>query len=206
MKGKAGLTLKTRPVFGKKLMKTILDPQESLPDDFTPQSKDRHQAGSIYTIENGWKSTNQLEDAQTFGNSVGELQDFRKGHTTTNIPSNVQLLDGDMSKQMAETREHSTRQTNRIEPMKMIIRRPDTAESTLHARRVIKGNQIENNLRSIEEVEEIEGPAQTHKGLMKRVESSVSMIFEFGDDEKNEKKMAELDDKYYYLQHEVANP
>lgn len=31
------------------------------------------------------------------------------------------------------------------------------------------------------------------------------MIFEFGDDEKNERKLAELEDKYFYLQHEVRS-
>lgn len=34
---------------------------------------------------------------------------------------------------------------------------------------------------------------------------NASMIFEFGDDEKNDKKLAEHQDKYFYLHYEVIS-
>ena len=58
---------------------------------------------------------------------------------------------------------------------------------------------------SIVEVEESPGQkTDASRAGITRFGSSSSLIFEFGDDEKNEKKLAELADKYFYLQHEAT--
>ena len=107
-----------------------------------------------------------------------------------------------MVKVMGNTLDNTTAIPGNIQLPQNILEnhRSMTGEMVLYRYAIYQ--QILRDIGSIAEVEDGIG----ENGIkFKKTGSSGSLIFEFGDDEKNEKKLAEHIDKYFYLQHEVEN-
>lgn len=127
--GKKIPIVKSNTTFGKKLVKTVIGQQESLPDVDTPdQGKSKLNFQSIDS-QNAWANIPGDPIDSTPRAMLIDVENLAKRFDPIyNLPTGNHS-EIDLAKQSLSAREHSTKRHNRIEPSKFEIKRPSLTDT-----------------------------------------------------------------------------